>query len=849
MTPEEIQQLNLAGVKQHLAIAFVLGEYGVTPESESAGGRLHYYSPFRETAEPTLDVFSQKIKGRSDPEERWGDWSEDSNGDVIDLIERYEQLTRPNALARARILLGMQESTGWNGPTVKLSAPVTFEPAFAEDMILKGVPVYRSRSWANMLKNRPGLLDFSPPSDTLFRHSDHDTLVYVLRDNEGDILGVRYRNVEGQKYAMAGSSNILMRMGAPAPELPVFLCEGETDTWAAWTALKGYEVLGVPGASNNPEKLGSVIAGREVYLAFDPDPAGANGRAKWANYLQSVGSEVHTVILPEGKDIASLQPEVIRLLPGRARHLPPAPDKFVRQGDQYYAVFGKGDDLSMQERSNWSFEPTSLLISEEGDRAYRGLLHPGRRQVTLPASSLSSAKSLRTWGSPLQARWYGNDSAVQQLAALIDHEAAFLPEGRQTDQVGLHSGTFVTPSLSVGEESVEFVPTTYIPDKIADYVFLKKQDVDPIAVISAMLGSQHTAVTGPVLAWLAAAPLRTRFQRFPFLSVTGVSGTGKSTLVEAFLQAFTSSKMTLNLTSTTAYAVEVLANSSNAFPVWFDEYRPGARDDTLRKLDQILRDAYMRQAGAKGGGEDATKLKSLRTDAPFVVSGEDNFTETSHLDRLVPIRLRTNEMGDLQRLLNLDTTGFAHKYLTWLTTAPLGEAALPPVFSTPVLLARGDLVGSLNTRQIENVQVLDYGWRLLGEFLGSINPEVELGTLDLSRILLSSAKAAESNPIVELLRVLQENDTKDPTVWVRGKCVFVHVQNVLKESKQFAGIVLPTTNASGIISALVEEYGASASVLARPPKLGGPGTPVRTVRIPLENLNWDLPEETGEIVD
>jgi hypothetical protein len=121
--------------------------------------------------------------------------------------------------------------------------------------------------------------------------------------------------------------------------------------------------------------------------------------------------------------------------------------------------------------------------------------------------------------------------------------------------------------------------------------------------------------------------------------VSGESGAGKTSLLSTVLGSL-GFGMELNLTTTTPYGVDCLVNSTIGFPVWFDEYRGGAREDSMGRLRQMLRDAYYGQPSMKGGmTAQATELTEVSTWAGIVVSGEMSSYETSHRDRLVMLDL------------------------------------------------------------------------------------------------------------------------------------------------------------------------------------------------------------------
>ncbi len=843
MNKDQALQADIAELKSHLEISFVMSEHGHEPEIEDQG-KLHYLNPFRDDTNPSFDVFSQTIANREHPEARYGDYAEGTNGDVLDLLGRFHpELATPEVYTMARELLAKQIESEWDGPTVSLTEKQGLDFNKIEIMSELGRDVSAGSTWFTLTQTRPGLTDVQLPRDRVFLHPESDSIVYLLRDEEGLVRGVRFRWETGSKSAMTGSANILMRLAPPQPDRPVFLCEGETDTWAAYGQLGDeYEVLGVPGVGNHPEKTaGDALDNRIVFIAFDPDPAGAAGRATWMAYLASRGCRVHVIVLPEGTDVASMYPEQIAELPDRARHLPPVPKRIVRDSGVYAEVVGKNGDV--EPLSNWSFEPSSVLVGEDGDRAYRGVLLPHGKVVTLPATALTTMAQLKAWGSTNQLRWFGSDRSVQYLAALLDHEAAYLPEGRYTNQLGLHHGTFVWGDDRIGTGSVEYLPTESNPYANGRF-FIRPKKCNVVEVFEALMSLQHPAVMGPMLAWTAAAPIRSRFEQFPLLSVTGVSGTGKTTLSQIVLRIQGGSELMTTLTATTPYAVECFLDGSNGVPLHIDEYRPGAKMEAKARFDQFIRDMYTGQTSFKGGANESNRnlLRQIRTQAPVLVSGEDNFTETSHTDRMVLVRLQKKHRGDLAILDQVDWEGYAHAYLTSLTRKP-NSVDDPAVFSRPALVPVG--IEGLAERQLMNLSVLRYGWGLLEEFLTSHQPGYQMPELDYSVVVEKAQSAGQSSPVLDLVKLCLENTTYNATAWVGSDGVHIHPSNLLAEARNHPSIILPTSNAQGIAEVLIDQYDGERSRMRPPPQYGS-ANPVRTVRIPLSSVDLELTQESDD---
>lgn len=82
------------------------------------------------------------------------------------------------------------------------------------------------------------------------------------------------------------------------PTLPVLLCEGEWDALLADQESDGLyvAVTGTGGAGTPPDDL-TMLAGREVFVAYDVDDAGRKGAKKVADRLDKLGASVHILDL------------------------------------------------------------------------------------------------------------------------------------------------------------------------------------------------------------------------------------------------------------------------------------------------------------------------------------------------------------------------------------------------------------------------------------------------------------------------------------------------------------------------------------------------------------------------
>ncbi|POG57247.1 bifunctional DNA primase/polymerase [Haloferax marisrubri] len=159
---------------------------------------------------------------------------------------------------------------------------------------------------------------------------------------------------------------------------------------------------------------------------------------------------------------------------------------------------------------------------------------------------------------------------------------------------------------------------------------LKDYDKEDVARIVELLPQTRRPERGlSILGWFYAAPLRPLIHdwegEFNLLQVVGSTGTGKTSTLEMFWEAFGMDPDPFSA-SDTVFTLTKHMSSSSGVPVWIDEYKPADIDNrSLDKLHRRLREVTKGGAVSKGKpdlGEVLFKLK-----APVVVSGEQRFSQ------------------------------------------------------------------------------------------------------------------------------------------------------------------------------------------------------------------------------
>lgn len=144
---------------------------------------------------------------------------------------------------------------------------------------------------------------------------EHNAWAWPMRDADGEIIGIRLRNAQGEKWAVTGSHNgLFIPRGVPSDQGDtILICEGPT-TCAALRSLN-YDVIGRASCSTcvdlcaelvRRERLHVVIVGDEDDEKKRPGGSsfwpGQEGAAALANALTRAARSVKVIFPLTGKD-------------------------------------------------------------------------------------------------------------------------------------------------------------------------------------------------------------------------------------------------------------------------------------------------------------------------------------------------------------------------------------------------------------------------------------------------------------------------------------------------------------------------------------------------------------------
>jgi len=777
---------SLEDLKEKLPIAYVMEQYGYLPDS-ATGDRLHYVNPWRDDDRPSLDVFIND-KGI----QRYGDYATGEQGSVIDIITMATgDGSLVHTMNTARRYYGEYLASDWKQPEgfgdgEKKEALTV---AQAQALVQRGDGNLGAHEVvSNLVRDKTGLTLDMLTGWSMTVHEDNLQIPYP------DWLAVKYRDADGNKFFAKGSTpGLYYRTGYQRG--PVLMVEGESDTWVATHRVGDtYDVRGISGVSTRPEKVASSLAGRDMVIFFDGDDAGRSASVRWAEWCTSHGGHATIVPTPEGQDISDLSEAEFNFLLTQRRAPVTNTSGLMDFGNGYGFEDKKGEPSYV---SNWTLKVSTLLRMDDGTTAYEGtfmLSGKPRDTVILSRHDLSGTASLNKWASRYGGSFYGATSVPARLDNLLASESYMAPILPGTATPGLKGSTFAWPHGYIGNTEVRSFEDPSRPMSMADAYDIT--EANPRHTLETLLCMHTPEVMIPVLSWLAIAPLRSKYKQFPPLFVHGRAGSGKTTIVDKSLDLFSGVKFSSNLTSTTPYGLTRIMGGSNAFPTWFDEYRPSARKDAIQMMDQMLRDSYNKAVSYRGGlGDNLSSLTATTTDNPLVVSGEDFADETSHRDRLIKVFVPMAGKGILPVSKPL-----AANYLGFLTST--NQYGLTYVDHPPTIVP--STLKGLTDRQAYNIGVLDAGYELLNQYCIALG--VSLPAKDWTSLVGEMEEDSKEDQVLDALRLCYESKwNEDEAVFREGKVTYVHSSSVLSLAERLH-INLSVSSAKALTTYLKNNY-------------------------------------------
>lgn len=324
----------------------------------------------------------------------------------------------------------------------------------------------------------------------------------------------------------------------------------------------------------------------------------------------------------------------------------------------------------------------------------------------------------------------GDDDNLQTMTLELWNDAEKHIQG--VTEIGLHESEeeplWVTEDVTFSATERKEDPKLIaigdheISDRI-EYTFPEKEETQAIAqsVLPDLVKINDQSVTLPILAWLFGAILHPRFKSkfgsFPILFVYGSAGCGKTSMLKRAMMPLLGFK-DLNPfgADATPFVMLKRCGSTNALPVWLDEFKSDMGSKKVDSLTRLLRDIYGGKAEARG-----TKDQSLRTydlSSSILISGETRPEETAVLERIISVNPRKDGI-----------TAERKEAFDRVIQKPIGRLAVPIIQyamsqdfeavceeAHTLVAALVEKVGTMPARVDQNMRTLAHGLILLDGF-------------------------------------------------------------------------------------------------------------------------------------
>lgn len=473
------------------------------------------------------------------------------------------------------------------------------------------------------------------------------------------VTGCKVRTLDGRKRSLPGSKYPHLYGAWRGRRFErVLLVEGESDAvYASFLAAQEGELIDVfalPSGAQQPptaEHMSFLGNPRELYLAFDPDPAGVQATQMWIDALLQNGiSSIRVCRLPYNRDLREARP-VLRDLLAHAKAPRVLPNPRLQEVQGINPGYAKADaDGNMTQVTDWIVRPYTIL-TEPDNPGFQVVVesrhHRSRRVLRL--SDLANNGALNRWANRNGAlQFLGSDADRKMIAEHVEVRGSIVPEVFSTTQVGAHepppayayagpSVVYADPDTYLGKMPFTYVPTERFKEVRPDELLLPVPEGTPPFLwnyLTDFLALSSPEVTHPLLAWLVASVRRREVSNFPLLFIGGSSGVGKSTLAVHALRLL-GSAITTDLGSVTPFVlVKTLASTTN-IPIFVDEWTRLSRQDTREAFQSNITALY--SGGLAERGQADLTTTSYPMTAPVIVAGEDTFKLTREKDRTVVI--------------------------------------------------------------------------------------------------------------------------------------------------------------------------------------------------------------------
>lgn len=363
----------------------------------------------------------------------------------------------------------------------------------------------------------------------------------------------------------------------------------------------------------------------------------------------------------------------------------------TEDSDGYATVrYDDDDDVTYNPITNFTMSVNSYVTLPDGSERINLTVLPSGSvddyEVTVCPTVFNEPRAFKSAVVTSRAtKFNGGERELGLLRDVVGFTDS--PDRKGTHHMGLHENEFVLPAGVLTADGWTDDPETVYVERQTGFerkVTLSPDDSDADRetvreIIELLPRTRDTERFLPAVGWFYAMPLapliREWRREIPVLSVTGDTGAGKTSTLEAVWRLFGADGEPFSAGDTTFTMLKTLS-SSNALPVWYDEYKPSDMADRRRDtFHDLIRKTTRGGVEQRGTPDQDMNLYRLRP--PTVVSGEQRFAGPAEQRRSVMTTFRTDDTEPnsetaraFRRLGELESDSHATMYLQWVLGVP-----------------------------------------------------------------------------------------------------------------------------------------------------------------------------------
>lgn len=321
---------------------------------------------------------------------------------------------------------------------------------------------------------------------------------------------------------------------------------------------------------------------------------------------------------------------------------PPSPAAYGFErhngGYGYWEKSDEDDPAEWNEWSNFEIEVDSFLsMADDGQEEVSLIVHPRHGEsydVRVPPTAFNEKRDFKKQVACGRTTTFtGGETALAKIKTFVGTQVA--PDQTGVRHMGRYGDSLVVPGGSLTADGWDEAPDVrYVDQSLGierkvelspDYGSVDDEDV--AAMLELLPQTRDGERFLPALGWYYAAPLRPFITdmtgEFPLLSITGNTGAGKTSTLEAMSQLFGVGSEPFSASDTKFTMTATLA-ATNTLPTWYDEYKPSDMADyQVDSFHELIRKSTRGGIESRGNADKSTDEYHLQ--APVVVSGEQRF--------------------------------------------------------------------------------------------------------------------------------------------------------------------------------------------------------------------------------